>query len=341
METALSQTKPQQAVFLPKVNNGKEALQKIVTISANGKEFGVDTKLIRNVIQIADASLVDDGEVMILSGEKIPVFPLQGLIDDTIAPSALEAEAGETLLIVRSASSQKSLAIRVDSVSRPTIVFDESFYRLPSCVYSDQKNEFIESLALIETETGEVELRLIINPLQAFGLDEDQQSQVDQAVGHLEGVVVGDTKRSKGQIVVFSPAGIGSEPTFQFCLPLPFVAEIIQTDEESTLPLPMTLPKVTGMVMWRGIPVPLINLADQFDIAQDASDRSDSRLMICHLGQGQHVGFFTQVQIRTERTPNATQTDAAQFSGMPKLAAVESADGVVLVVPDLKSILAS
>ena len=67
METALSQTKPQQAVFLPKVNNGKETLQKIVTISANGKEFGVDTKLIRNVIQIADASLVDDGEVMILS----------------------------------------------------------------------------------------------------------------------------------------------------------------------------------------------------------------------------------------------------------------------------------
>ena len=90
METALSQTKPQQAVFLPKVNNGKETLQKIVTISANGKEFGVDTKLIRNVIQIADASLVDDGEVMILSGEKIPVFPLQGLIDDTIAPSALD-----------------------------------------------------------------------------------------------------------------------------------------------------------------------------------------------------------------------------------------------------------
>ena len=82
------------------------------------------------------------------------------------------------------------------------------------------------------------------------------------------------------------------------------------------------------------------NLADQFDIAQDASDRSDSRLMICHLGQGQHVGFFTQVQIRTERTPNATQTDIAQFAGMPKLAAVESADGV-LVVPDLKSILAS
>ena len=340
METALSQTKPQQAVFLPKVNNGKEALQKIVTISANGDEFGVDTKLIRNVIQIADASLIDDGQVMILSGEKIPVFPLQGLIHDTMTPSALEAEAGQTLLIVRSASSQKSLAIRVDSVSRPTIVFDESFYRLPSCVYSDQKNEFIESLALTETETGEVELRLIINPLKALGLD-DQRKEIKKAVGHLEGVVVGDTKRSKGQIVVFSPAGIGSELTFQFCLPLPFVAEIIQTDEESMLPLPMTLPKVTGMVMWRGIPVPLINLADQFDIAQDASDRSDSRLMICHLGQGQHVGFFTQVQIRTERTPNATQTDAAQFSGMPKLAAVESADGVVLVVPDLKSILAS
>ena len=90
--------------------------------------------------------------------------------------------------------------------------------------------------------------------------------------------------------------------------------------------------------MWRGIPVPIINLADQFHVDCDASDLSDSRLMICHLGQGQHVGFYTQAQIRTIRTPNSTQTDVDWLFGMPKLAAVESADGA-LVVPDLKSIL--
>ena len=139
---------------------------------------------------------------------------------------------------------------------------------------------------------------------------------------------------------MFSPAGTGGELAFQFCLPLPFVAEIIQTAEKSVLPLPMALPKVTAMVMWRGIPVPIINLADQFNITYDASDRSDSRLMICHLGHGQHVGFYTQVQIRTVRTPSSTQTDVAWLFGMPKLAAVESADGV-LVVPDLKSILSN
>ena len=337
METALSQTKSQQVAHLSKVGNDKEAVRKIVTISANGAEFGVDTKLIRNVIQVADASLIDDGQAMMLSSERIPVFPLRDLINDEMAATALEAEAGQTLLIVRSASSQQSLAIRVDSVSRPIVVFEDSFYQLPSCVYSDQKNEFIESLALTKTETGNVELRLVINPLKAFGLD-DQQNEINQAVGHLEGVVVGDTSRSKGQIVVFSPAGTGGELTFQFCLPLPFMAEIIQTKEKSVLPLPMALPKVTGMVMWRGIPVPIINLADQFHVDCDASDLSDSRLMICHLGQGQHVGFYTQAQIRTIRTPNSTQTDVDWLFGMPKLAAVESADGV-LVVPDLKSIL--
>ena len=338
METALPLTKPQQVAHLSKVGNDKEAVRKVVTISANGAEFGVDTKLIRNVIQVADASLIDDGQAMMLSSERIPVFSLRDLINDEMAATALEAEAGRTILIVRSASSQQSLAIRVDSVSRPIVVFEHSFYRLPSCVYSDQKNEFIESLALIKTETDEkVELRLVIDPLKAFGLD-DQQNQVNQAVGHLEGVVVGDTSRSKGQIVVFSPAGTGGELAFQFCLPLPFMAEIIQTNEKSVLPLPMALPKVTGMVMWRGIPVPIINLADQFHVDCDASDLSDSRLMICHLGQGQHVGFYTQAQIRTIRTPNSTQTDVDWLFGMPKLAAVESADGV-LVVPDLKSIL--
>ena len=339
METALSRTNPQRTVALLK-SSGKEALRKIVTISTDGAEFGVDTKLIRNVIQISDASLIDDGQAMMLSGEKIPVFPLRDLINDEIASTALEAQAGQTLLIVRSPSSQKSLAIRVDSVSRPSVVFEDSFYRLPGCVFGDQKNEFIESLALLtETESGEVELRLVINPLKAFGLD-DHQNEIKNAVGHLKGVVVGDTTRSKGQIVVFSPAGAGGDLAFQFCLPLPFVAEIIQTDKESVLSLPMALPKVTGMVMWRGVPVPLISLADQFNIDCDVSDPSNSRLMVCHLGQGQHVGFYTQVQIRTIRTPNSTQTDIAWLYGMPKLAAVESADGV-LVVPDLKSILAS
>lgn len=339
METSLTQPNPLQTVYLPKSTRAKETLRKIVTVATGGSEFGVDTKLIRNVIQVGDASLVDDGQAMLLGDEKIPVFPLRDLVNDVTAASALEAEAGKTLLIVRSASSQKSLAIRVDSVSRPSIVDDEDFYRLPRCVYGDQKNEFIESLALVQTEADDVELRLVINPLKAFGLD-DQQAEVKKAVGHLEGVVVGDTNRSKGQVVMFSPAGTGSDLAFQFCLPLPFVAEIIQTNEKAVLPLPMALPKVTGMVMWRGIPVPVINLAEQFNIAHEAAGSSDSRLMVCHLGQGQHVGFYTQVQIRTVRTPDSTQTDVAWLFGMPKLAAVESADGV-LVVPDLKSILNS
>ncbi len=339
METTLSKQNPLQTVYLPKANRVKEQTRKIVTVATGGAEFGVDTQLIRNVIQVGDASLVDNGQAMVLAGETIPVFPLRDLISNDFAPSAVQTEAGKTLLIVRSVSNQKSLAIRVDSVSRPTVVDDENFYRLPACVYGEQNNEFIESLALFKTQTDDIEIRLVINPLKAFGLD-DQLAKLTKAAGHLDGVVVGDTNRSKGQIVVFSPAGIGSELAFQFCLPLPFVAEILQTNEKAEMPLPMALPKVTGMVMWRGIPVPIINLAEQFNIPFQTTDRSESRLMICHLGQGQHVGFYTQVQIRTVRTPNSTPSDVAWLSGMPKLAAVESADGV-LVVPDLKSILNS
>ena len=208
METALSQTKPQQVICLPKVNIGKEVQRKIVTISTDGAEFGVDTKLIRNVIQVGDVSLVDDGAAMMLSGERIPVFPLRDLVNDEIAPSPLDAEAGKALLIVRSEANQQSLAIRVDSVSRPVVVYEEDFYRLPSCVYGAQKNEFVESLALTRTESEEIDLRLVINPLKAFGFD-DQHTEVSNTVGHLEGVVVADPRRSKGQIIVFSPAGVG------------------------------------------------------------------------------------------------------------------------------------
>ena len=106
------------------------------------------------------------------------------------------------------------------------------------------------------------------------------------------------------------------------------------------LPLPMSLPNLSGMVMWRDIPVPVVDLAGQFGLQRVAEDQSASRLVVCHLGQGQHIAFYTQVQIKTLRIPDATQTDTAWLHGMPKLAAVESEYGV-LVVPDLKLILNS
>ena len=274
-----------------------------------------------------------------MGDEKISVVPLRDFVDDgTDDAITLEAVTANTLLIVRSPSRQKSLAIQVDSVSRPIVVDNEDFYSLPNCVYSNHQNEFVESLALTLSETDEVESRLVINPLKPFGLD-DQQAKIEKSVGRLAkapAVVNG----SKGQMVVFAPAGVGSDLDFQFCLPLPSVAEIIQMDEKSMMPLPMTLPKLTGIVMWREIPVPVIDLAGQFNLDRAAGEESDCRLMVCNLGQGQHVAFYTQVQIKTLRTPDSTQTDVPWLHGVPKLAAVESEYGL-LVVPDLKSILNS
>ena len=316
----------------------KKAVRKIVTVSTGEAQFGVDTTLIRNVVQVGDAEFADNRQAIIMGDEKIAVIPLQDFVDDEMTALTLEADTGNTLLIVRGPSRQKSLAIRVDTVSRPTEVDNKNFYSLPDCICSNQQNEFVESLALITSETGDVKLRLIVNPLKPFGLD-DQQANIEKTVGRLAQPAA-VASGSKGQMVVFAPAGVGSDLDFQLCLPLPFVAEIIQMDEKSMFPLPMPLPKLTGMVMWRDIPVPVIDLPSLFNLDRDADDKSDSRLMVCHLGQGQHVAFYTQVQIKTLRIPESTPTDTAWLHGVPKLAAVESDYGL-LVVPDLKSILNS
>ena len=329
---------PLTNLALAKVDVNK-AVRKIVTVSTGNAHFGVDTKLIRNVVQIGDAVFSDNRQSIVMGDEKISVVSLKDFVDDgTDDGITPEADTSNTLLIVRSPSRQKSLAIRVDSVSRPIVVENESFYALPSCVYNDQQNEFVESLALTHSEANEVELRLIINPLKPFGLD-DQQAKIEKSVGRLAKAVP-IANGSKGQMVVFAPAGVGSDLNFQLCLPLPSVAEIIQTDEKSMIGLPMPLPKLTGMVMWREVPVPVIDLAGQFNLDRVAEKTSNSRLMVCNLGQGQHVAFYTQVQIKTLRTPDATQTDVAWLHGVPKLASVESEYGL-LVVPDLKSILNS
>ena len=335
MNTLTTSQNPVANLALAKAK-AKVAVRKIVTVSTGEAQFGVDTKLIRNVVQVSDAVFADHRQAIIMGDEKIAVIPLNDFVDDATAALSLEADTGNTLLIVRSPARQKSLAIRVDSVSRPVAVDDEDFYSLPSCIYGNQQNEFVESLALTRSETGEVELRLIVNPLKPFGLD-DEQARIEKSAGQLAkaAAVIDGTK---GQMVVFAPAGVGSDLDFQLCLPLPFIAEIIQTNEKSMLPLPMSLPKLTGMVMWRDIPVPVIDLAGQFNLDRVAEDKSGSRLVVCHLGQGQHVAFFTQVQIKTMRTPDATQTDSASLQGLPKLTAVETEYGVLLV-PDLKSIL--
>ena len=336
MTTLITNQNTPENLPLVKAKPAAIAARQIVTVSSGEASFGVDTKLIQNLVQASEAKFVNDRQAIKIGNETIPVIPLQDLLGDVTAASTTEAKGG-TLLIVRSKSSEKSLAVRVDAVSRPEVIEDEKFYNLPACTYSGSNNEFIESLAVTHTETDAVRMQLIINPLKAVGLD-DQQVDIEKSVGRLDRVITVDANQSKGQMVVFSPAGVGTDLDFQFCLPLPYVAEIIQTDDESTFSMPMSMSKITGMVMWRGIPVPVIDLAKQFNITSSTGQKSGSRLMVCHLGQGQHVAFYTQVQIRTLRTPNATQTNAAWLSGMPKLAVVESEYGI-LVVPDLKSIL--
>ena len=318
--------------------DAKAAVRKIVTVSTGDVKFGVDTKLIRSVVQISDAVFAGNHHAIMMGDEKISVIPLKDFIDDAMTALPLEADTGSALLVVRSPSRQKSLAIRVDSVSRPMVLDKENFFSLPDCIYCNQQNEFVESLAVTVSESDQDQLRLMINPLKPFGLD-NQQTKLEKSVGQLSrpAPVVDGTI---GQMVVFSPAGVGSNVEFQFCLPLPSVAEIIQTDERSMFALPVSLPRIDGMVMWRDIPVPVVDLVGQFKLDRIAEDKTSSRLVICHMGQGQHVAFYTQVQIKTLRVPNATHADPAWLSGVPKLAAVDSEYGL-LVVPDLKSILNS
>ena len=314
----------------------KKAVRKIVTVSTGESRFGVNTKLIRNVVQTSDAVFADNRQSIMMGDEKIAVIPLNDFVDDASDTLDVETDTGKTLLILRSPSRQKSLAIQVDSVSRPMMIENENFYSLPNCIYHNQQNEFVESLALSYSDTDEITMRLVVNPLKPFGLDE-KQTKIENTAGRLDkaAAVVSGTK---GQMVVFAPAGVGSDLDFQLCLPLPFIAEIIQTNEQPMLPLPLSLPKLNGMVMWRGIPVPVVDLAGLFGLDLVPEDKLDSRLVVCHIGQGQHIAFHAQSQIKTLRVPEATQTDPAWLHGMPKLAAVETKYGV-LVVPDLKSIL--
>jgi len=148
--------------------------------------------------------------------------------------------------------------------------------------------------------------------------------------------------RSQGQIVVFQVTR--PNPTaraISFGLSISQVPEILEAPPVT--PIPATPAFVSGLVNWRGLPVPVIDLAGRMGLGQVPDDKR-TRLIIARgtvaSGKGAWVGLTSRSAIRLLRLPIVYHPCCRSLPFDPALTrGVFELENETLVIPNIQGIL--
>jgi chemotaxis signal transduction protein len=151
-----------------------------------------------------------------------------------------------------------------------------------------------------------------------------------------------EAHRAHGQIIIFkvtepSPA----QRAISFGLSISQVPEILEAPPVT--PIPATPAFVLGLVNWRGLPVPVINLAGLLGLEQISADKR-TRVIIARgtaaSRKGAWVGIESRPAIRLLRLPIACHPSCRPLHMDPILTrGVFELENETLVIPSIQSIL--
>jgi chemotaxis signal transduction protein len=148
--------------------------------------------------------------------------------------------------------------------------------------------------------------------------------------------------RSHSQIVVFQVTEpFPTERATSLGLSISQVREVAESPP--IIPLPGAPPYVSGIVDWRGLPVPIIDIAERLGLAQAPAGRR-TRLVIARdrgtSGKGALVGLISRPAIRLLRLPIAHLLSKRSLDLDPALTrGVFELESETLVIPDIQGIL--
>lgn len=151
-----------------------------------------------------------------------------------------------------------------------------------------------------------------------------------------------DPHHSHGQIVVFQVTEPHpTERATSFGLSISQVREIAESPP--IIPIPGAPASVSGLVDWRGLPVPIIDIAERLGLAQAPADMR-TRLVIARdigtSGKGALVGLISRPAIRLLRLPVAHLPFKRSLHLDPSLTrGVFELESETLVIPDIQGIL--
>ena len=337
MTTQLTSTAAATQVVVPPVN-----ARQVVGCVSGGFRFSIPATHLAGVYQVSREQMGADLEMIDTPEGKMPVVSAATLLGSELGFDLSTTDEERDLIAIRYEGN--TIALRVSNVARPVSLEPNGWNTLPNIAVPNDPRGIIAAIATVNptaTDPNEA-FSLVIDPLVALGFvgDQPKSKPVTTAAATTSGEVV-PQRRGSGQLLAFVPEDVPRRDlNFVFSLPLAAVAEVVNAHESFQSPLTTDL--FEGYVMWRKMPVPVVNLATCFGLKEEGQARRrrdrGRRLVIARAKGQNYVAFYTQTQMHSMKTPTSSTVEFEQLAGTPLMGSFKTSFGA-MVIPDLDRIL--
>ncbi len=332
---------------------------RLLVVIAGGEEFLLRPEFIRGVYTIPVECMTSDLSSVPTPEGMIPAVSLAKRMASELGFCPRNEETERTVIVFQ--QDDRSVALRVHSVSRPIVVDHHDVFPLPelallelalsNVALSCDTTSCLDSVVVMHDKQTKAQKRigLIVNPmivlgfcdtaipLSGSGLHKPTWNQLVREQGN-------ETSRpqkfglANTQVLAFSPrTPLPAHLFFRFCLPMSIVAEVLL--DEPYMPLPTASSILLGVLIWRSIPVPVIDLAKAFGASENETHQTQpGRILIAKLPGGRFVALPTESSIQVKRAPKSTSVRYPAIAGYPNLGAFPDGSDL-LVLPDINRIL--
>ena len=319
----------------------QKGLKQVSICVSGGFQFSLPTEFLAGVYQVSRDQMGDDLEVVDTPEGKMPVISAVKLFADQLGFDLKPSDSERDLVAIRSEG--MTVALRLDDISRPVTLAENGWHKLPPVANPNDKQGIISAIATIDpdAENPNKALSLVMNPLIALGIESDQAVSTPSQTPKRVANAIEPQRRGSGQLLAFVPENVPRQDlNFVFCLPLAAVAEVVTNHELFDSPLNTDVFK--GFILWRNLPIPVVNLGVCFGLENSEGDRRGRnrtrRLVIARASGHRYVAFFTQTQMHSMNTPTSTPVKFPSVEGGPMLGSFKTEFGS-MVIPDLDRIL--
>ncbi len=320
----------------------QKGLKQVSICASGGFQFSLPTEFLAGVYQVSREQMAEDLEIVDTPEGKMPVISAAKLFADELGFDLKPSKKERDLVAIRAEGT--TVALRVEDISRPVTLPENGWHKLPPVANPNDKRGVISAIAAINPEADDPNeaLSLVMNPLRALGIDSEQDaSETPVASPKRTRGTIEPQRRGSGQLLAFVPENVPRQDlNFVFCLPLAAVAEVVTNHELFDSPLNGDAFK--GFILWRRLPIPVVNLGVCFGLEKNDGDRRGRnrtrRLVIARASGHRHIAFYTQTQMHSMNTPTSTPVEFPSVEGGPMLGSFKTEFGS-MVIPDLDRIL--
>lgn len=319
-----------------------------VRVRVGGAEFVMSTEYLSGVFQASRQHLLTDHNTVLTPKGEFPVVSMFDVFRNKLNLN-IENFEGKALIAVET-DGQISM-LRADSVSRPAVIKPEHVHPMPRVAHSSDDVGLIRSVVNVSPleDNPNDSVRMLFDPRVALGqavADEpkDKPNPLPKEAASAIAATVAATSRkgsasrsSGGQLLAFIPEDVSRRDVEHvFCLPLTAVAEVITT--QRSLNSIVSSDVFDGFVIWRKVPVPIVQLGKIFGFGSDDVSEQSRRLVIARATGNRFVGFYAQPQMQTMKVPESIPGGVNALVGRPHRGCFRTELGE-LVVPDMDRII--